>query len=113
MVNHAIGTVERKLVEAERRLSVAVPVAMLLIFLLLYFALEKLKYGLLIFSAIPLSAVGGVQARWLRGMPLRTMRNVGKNAYAVPGQMKHAGDAAQRPGPGRSGRAPGSSRLED
>ena len=48
------------LVEAKQRLMIAVPLALLLIFLMLYFAFGSLKYGLLIFSAIPLSAIGGI-----------------------------------------------------
>ena len=52
------------LVEAKQRLSIALPVALLLIFIMLYFAFGKLKYGALIFSAIPLSAIGGILALW-------------------------------------------------
>lgn len=62
---------------ATRRLSIAVPVALLLILLLLYFAFNRIKYCLLIFSAIPLSAIGGVLALWLRGMPFSISAGVG------------------------------------
>lgn len=62
---------------ATQRLMYAVPLALLLIFILLYFALGKLKYGLLIFSAIPLSAIGGVLALWLRNMPFSISAGVG------------------------------------
>lgn len=65
------------LVEARKRLSIALPIALLLIFIMLYFAFGKLKYGLLIFSAIPLSAIGGVLALWLRGMPFSISAGVG------------------------------------
>lgn len=65
------------LVEARERLSVAVPAALLLILVLLYFAFSSLKYGLLIFSAIPLSAIGGVFALWARGMPFSISAGVG------------------------------------
>jgi cobalt-zinc-cadmium resistance protein CzcA len=65
------------LVQAKQRLSIALPVALLLIFVMLYFAFGKLKYGILIFSAIPLSAVGGVLALWLRGMPFSISAGVG------------------------------------
>lgn len=65
------------LVEAKKRLSIALPIALLLIFIMLYFAFGKLKYGLLIFSAIPLSAIGGVLALWLRGMPFSISAGVG------------------------------------
>ncbi len=65
------------LVEAQERLSVAVPLALLLIFLMLYFAFGSVKQGLLIFSAIPLSAIGGVYALWLRGMPFSISAGIG------------------------------------
>jgi len=65
------------LTEAKKRLSVAVPVALLLIFLLLYFAFHSVKQGLLIFSAIPLSAIGGIIALALRGMPFSISAGVG------------------------------------
>lgn len=62
---------------ATQRLSIALPVALLLIFLMLYFAFNKFKYGLLIFSAIPLSAIGGILALWLRNMPFSISAGVG------------------------------------
>ena len=65
------------LVQAKKRLSIALPVALLLIFIMLYFAFGKLKYGVLIFSAIPLSAIGGVFALWIRGMPFSISAGVG------------------------------------
>lgn len=63
--------------EAEKRLMVAVPAALLLILTLLYFAFGSLRFGLLIFSAIPLSAIGGVLAIWLRDMPFSISAGVG------------------------------------
>src|SRR5574343_292345 len=65
------------LVEAKQRLSIALPVALLLIFIMLYFAFGKLKYGALIFSAIPLSAIGGILALWMRGMPFSISAGIG------------------------------------
>ena len=65
------------LVEASQRLSIAVPAALLLILLMLYFAFGSIKYGLLIFSAIPLSAIGGVFALWIRGMPFSISAGIG------------------------------------
>ena len=62
---------------AKARLSIAVPVALLLILVLLYFAFRSLKHGLLIFSAIPLSAIGGVFALVLVGMPFSISAGVG------------------------------------
>lgn len=67
----------QNLQEAKQRLSIAVPLALLLIFVLLYFAFNSIKHGLLIFSAIPLSAIGGVIALWLRGMPFSISAGVG------------------------------------
>ena len=65
------------LVAAKQRLSIAVPVALLLIFLMLYFAFGSMKQGLLIYSAIPLSAIGGVLALWGRDMPFSISAGVG------------------------------------
>ncbi|GEP97623.1 CusA/CzcA family heavy metal efflux RND transporter [Chitinophaga cymbidii] len=63
--------------EAKARLSVAVPVSLVLIFLLLYFAFNSIKYGLLIYTAIPLSAIGGIFLLALRGMPFSISAGVG------------------------------------
>ncbi len=65
------------LIEANKRLAIAVPVALLLILVLLYFTFNSLRHTLLIFSAIPLSAIGGVLALWLRGMPFSISAGVG------------------------------------
>ncbi len=65
------------LVEANKRLAIAVPVALLLIFVLLYFTFNSIKQSLLIFTAIPLSAIGGVFALWLRGMPFSISAGIG------------------------------------
>lgn len=62
---------------AKARLTIAVPIALLLIFIMLYFAFGSVKEALLIFSAIPLSAVGGVLLLWLRGMPFSISAGVG------------------------------------
>lgn len=67
----------QNLVEAKQRLSIAVPIALLLIFMLLYFAFRSLQESLLIFSAIPFAAVGGVFALLLRGMPFSISAGVG------------------------------------
>jgi cobalt-zinc-cadmium resistance protein CzcA len=67
----------QNLVEANKRLSVAVPVALALIFVLLFFTFGSIKQSLLIFTAIPLSAIGGVFALWLRGMPFSISAGVG------------------------------------
>lgn len=65
------------LVQASARLSVAVPIALALIFVLLYFTFRSVKQSLLIFTAIPFSAIGGVFALWLRDMPFSISAGVG------------------------------------
>ncbi len=70
------GTFEN-LQAARARLSIAVPVALLLIFILLFFTFGSVKQSLLIFTAIPLSAIGGVYALWIRGMPFSISAGVG------------------------------------
>lgn len=62
---------------AKQRLLIAVPVSLLLIFLLLYFAFNSIKHGLLIYSAIPLSAIGGILLLAFRGMPFSISAGVG------------------------------------
>lgn len=63
--------------QAKARLGIAVPVSLALIFLLLYFAFRSVKYSLLIYTAIPLSAIGGVYFLALRGMPFSISAGVG------------------------------------
>jgi len=67
----------QNLIEAKGRLMVAVPAALLLIFVLLYFTFRSVKQSLLIFTAIPLSAIGGVAALWFRDMPFSISAGVG------------------------------------
>jgi cobalt-zinc-cadmium resistance protein CzcA len=62
---------------AKSRLKIAVPISLGLIFLLLYFAFGSVRDALIIFSAIPLSAVGGVLLLWLRDMPFSISAGVG------------------------------------
>lgn len=62
---------------AKSRLSVVVPIALFLIFLLLYFAFNSVKQGLLIYTAIPLSAIGGILALWMRDLPFSISAGVG------------------------------------
>ncbi len=71
------GGTFKNLIEARQRLSIAVPVALLLIFMLLYFTFHSFKQSILIFTAIPLSAIGGVFALWLRDMPFSISAGVG------------------------------------
>ena len=53
---------------ATARLKIAVPIALVLIFVLLYFAFDSVKEALMIYSAIPLSAIGGVMLLYIRGL---------------------------------------------
>ena len=62
---------------AKNRLLIAVPLALLLIFFLLYIAFSSFKNSILIFSAIPLSAIGGIVALWLRSMPFSISAGIG------------------------------------
>jgi len=65
------------LVAAKNRLAIAVPVALLLIFVLLFFTFHSFKQTMLIYSAVPLSAIGGVLALWLRDMNFSISAGVG------------------------------------
>jgi cobalt-zinc-cadmium resistance protein CzcA len=67
----------KNLQQATRRLSVAVPVALLLIFVLLHSTFGSAKLAALIFLNVPLAASGGVFALWLRGMDLSISAGVG------------------------------------
>lgn len=62
---------------ARTRLLVVVPVALLLIFLLLYMSFGSVRLALLVFTAVPLAMTGGVAALWLRGMPFSISAAVG------------------------------------
>jgi len=62
---------------AKSRLLIAVPIALVLIFILLYFAFKSVKEALMIYSAIPLAAVGGVLLLWIRGLPFSISAGVG------------------------------------
>lgn len=65
------------LVAAKDRLSIAVPAALLLIFVLLFFTFGSLTQSALIFTAIPLSAMGGIFSLWARDMPFSISAGVG------------------------------------
>jgi heavy metal efflux system protein len=70
------GTFEN-LEKANARLRIAVPVALALIFMLLYFTFNSFGHALLIYTAIPMSAIGGVFALLIRGMPFSISAGVG------------------------------------
>lgn len=65
------------LVKATNRLMVALPIALGLILILLYLTFNSFKQAALIFTAIPLSAIGGVFALWMRGMPFSISAGIG------------------------------------
>ncbi|GAA4446668.1 CusA/CzcA family heavy metal efflux RND transporter [Ravibacter arvi] len=67
----------QNLEEAKERLVIAVPVALGLIFALLYFTFKSFRHSLLIFTAVPLSAIGGILALELRDMPFSISAGVG------------------------------------
>lgn len=62
---------------ATKRLMIAVPVALLLIFIFLHFAFKSFKDALMIFISIPLATVGGVALLWIRGMPFSVSAGIG------------------------------------
>jgi heavy metal efflux system protein len=62
---------------ATKRLKMAVPIALLLIFIFLHFAFKSIKDAALIFTAVPLSIVGGVFLLWIRGMPFSISAGIG------------------------------------
>ncbi|MEO6313546.1 MAG: CusA/CzcA family heavy metal efflux RND transporter [Chitinophagaceae bacterium] len=70
------GTFEN-LQKASARLMVVVPLALLLIFLMLYLSFKSFKEAALIFTAIPMSAIGGVFALLIRGMPFSISAGIG------------------------------------
>ena len=62
---------------AKKRLTIVVPIALFLIFVLLYFALKSFSQSIMIYMAIPLAAIGGVFALWMRDMPFSISAGVG------------------------------------
>ncbi|KIC62656.1 CusA/CzcA family heavy metal efflux RND transporter [Chryseobacterium taiwanense] len=62
---------------AKQRLMIAVPIALALIFVMLFLAFNSVKESLLIYTAIPLSIIGGVFLMALRGMPFSISAGVG------------------------------------
>ena len=100
----------KNLQSATQRLMVVVPVALVVILMLLYATVKNLRESLFVFSAIPLAAIGGVWALWLRGMPFSISAGVGfialfgvavLNGIVLIGQMnllerEHKGNMHQR-----------------
>ena len=75
--NVSYGGQFENLKSAKDRLLIAVPVALILIFFMLFFAFNSVKDALIVYSAIPLAAVGGVLLLWLRGLPFSISAGVG------------------------------------
>ena len=75
--HYSFGGEFENLQSATRRLMVAIPVALALILLLLYATLKSLRETLFVATAIPLSAIGGIVALWLRGMPMSISAGIG------------------------------------
>ncbi len=71
------GGAFENLESAKKRLMLAVPVALLLIFFLLYMTFNSVKQAILVYSAIPLSAIGGIFFLYMRGMPFSVSAGVG------------------------------------
>ncbi len=71
------GGAFKNLEEAKQRLTITLPLVLLLIFVLLYITFRSIRETLLIFSSIPLSAIGGVLALSLRGMPFSISAGIG------------------------------------
>ncbi|MFV0268058.1 MAG: CusA/CzcA family heavy metal efflux RND transporter [Draconibacterium sp.] len=71
------GGAFENLERASKRLSVVVPLALALIFVLVFFAIKSFKQTLMIYIAIPFAAVGGIVSLYLRGMPFSISAGVG------------------------------------
>jgi len=75
---------------ARARLLVVVPLALLLIFVLLYFSFGRARDAWLVFTGVPFAAIGGVVVLWLRGLPFTISAGVGfvaLSGVAVLGQL--------------------------
>ncbi len=67
----------KNLLEARKRLTIVVPAALALIFVLILMALQSLRQSLLVFLAVPLAVTGGVFALWARDLPFSISAGVG------------------------------------
>lgn len=67
----------KNLVEAKQRLAIVVPLALALIFVLIFLSFGSLRQAALIFLCVPLAVTGGIFALWLRGMPFTISAAVG------------------------------------
>jgi len=71
------GGAFENLERAVERLKIVLPIALFLIFILIFFALKSFSQSLMIFMAIPLAAIGGVMSLWLRGMSFSISAGIG------------------------------------
>lgn len=71
------GGAFENLERASNRLRIVVPIALLLIFILIYFALKSFTQTFMIYLAIPLATIGGIFALWFRDMPFSISAGVG------------------------------------
>ncbi len=71
------GGTFKQLASARKRLMIVVPVALFIIFVLLYSAFGSIRSALIVYSGIPLAAVGGIFALFLRGIPFSISAGVG------------------------------------
>jgi cobalt-zinc-cadmium resistance protein CzcA len=117
-VQAAVGAIERPVGYAVRyggqfehferardRLAIVVPIALLLIFALLYITFGRVRDALLVSTAVPFAAVGGIVALWLREMPFSISAAVGfiaVSGVAVLGQLVLAARIAQLTAAGRA-----------
>jgi hypothetical protein len=75
--HYTYGGQFKNLKEAKARLLVAVPAALIIILFLLFFTLRSMREILIVFTEIPLAAIGGILALWLRGIPFSISAGVG------------------------------------
>lgn len=71
------GGIFEQLESAAKRLEVVVPIALLIVFVLLFVMFNNLRDGLIVFSGVPFAMTGGVLALWLRDIPLSISAGVG------------------------------------
>ena len=67
----------KNLVEAKARLTVVVPLALALIFILIFLSFGSLRQTMIVYTGIPLAITGGILAIWMRGMPFTISAGVG------------------------------------
>uniref|UniRef100_A0A0Q9YW28 Cobalt-zinc-cadmium resistance protein CzcA n=2 Tax=Candidatus Berkiella aquae TaxID=295108 RepID=A0A0Q9YW28_9GAMM len=71
------GGTFQQLISAQERLMIVVPIALLLVFILLFVAFDSALTALIIFTGVPLALTGGVAGLWLRNMPFSISAGVG------------------------------------